>query len=391
MWIPLSYNVRSLLVRKTTTIATALGIGLVVFVLASALMLSAGIRHTLIAGGEPDGAIVIRKGSDAELPSSIETKDMALVLAAPGVRRGANNQTVGTGEVVAVIAQERAGATDGQVTNVLVRGVQDNVFAVRPGVKIVEGRPAKPGTDEVVVGRALLGRFRGIELGQSFELKRNRPVQVVGVFDAGGTSFDSEVWADLNVVQNAFGREGLVSSVTVRLESPEKFDAFRAAVESDKRLGLEALRERDYFEKVSEGTSIFITAMGIIVALFFSVGAMIGAMITMYGAVSQRSREVGTLRALGFPRIAVLASFLFEAVFLAAVGGAVGALAASAMSFVSIGMMNWATWQEVIIRFDPTPGILAVSVLVGGVMGLVGGLFPAIRAARTSPIAAMRD
>lgn len=390
MWIPLSYNVRSLLVRKTTTIATALGIALVVFVLAAALMLAEGVRNTLTMTSDPAGAIVIRKGSDAELASSVETKDVSLITAAPGVRLGSGGTPLSIGEVVAVIAQERTGEGD-KVSNVLVRGVQDNVFAVRPDVKVVQGRPAKPGTDEVIIGKALVGRFRGMDLGQRFELKRNRPVEVVGIFDADGTSFESEVWADLNVVQSAFGREGLVSSVTVRLESPEKFDAFQAAVESDKRLGLQALREHEYYEKVSEGTSLFVTAMGVIVALFFSIGAMIGAMITMYAAVSQRSREVGTLRALGFPRIAVLASFLFEAIILAAVGGAIGALGASALGFVRIGMMNFATWQEVVFSFDPTPTILASSVLVGGVMGLIGGFFPAIRAARTSPLAAMRE
>lgn len=390
MWIPLSYNVRSLLVRKATTLATAAGIGLVVFVLASALMLSAGIERTLVSTGEVDGAIVIRKGSDTELASSIESKDVPLIIAAPGVRGAAAGKALGSGEVVVVISQ---GLTEqeNRVSNLLVRGVGDDVYFLRPHVKIVEGRPAKPGTDEVVVGQKLRGRFDGVDLGQRFELKKNRPVQVVGIFDAGGTSFDSEVWADLNVLQSAFGRDGLVSSVTVRLESPEKFDAFQAAVEGDKRLGLQALRERDYYEKISEGTAIFVTAMGVVVALFFSIGAMIGAMITMHAAVSQRSREVGTLRALGFPRVAVLTSFLLEAVILAATGGAVGALAASAMSFVSFGMMNFATFQEVVFSFQPTPGILGSSVLVGGTMGLIGGLFPAIRAARMSPIVAMRE
>src|SRR5690606_11994595 len=207
--------------------------------------------------------------------------------------------------------------------------------------------------------------------------------------DDGGSAFDSEVWVGVDTLRSTFGREGLYSSVLAQLESPGAFDVFKAQVEHDKQLGLEALREVTYYEKQSEGTSVFVTAMGILVALFFSIGAMIGAMITMYAAVSQRSREIGTLQALGFSRFAVLMSFLFEAVVLATAGGVIGALASLAMGFVEISMMNFATWQEVTFSFNPDPAIIAGSVLAGGIMGLIGGFFPAGRAGRTSPIAAM--
>jgi putative ABC transport system permease protein len=390
MLIPLSYNVRSLFVRKTTTIATALGIGLVVFVLASALMLGAGIEKTMVTAGSPNNGFVLRKGSDAELASSIETRMVNLILAAPGVKRDASGNPLGMGEVVVVIALDKIGA-DGQVSNVQVRGVQDNVMKVRREVRIVDGRPAQPGTDEVIVGKGIVGRFRGVEIGSSFDLKKNRPVKVVGVFEADGSSFESEIWGDLDTVRSSFGRDGVVSSVTATLESRTKYDGFAAFIENDKQLGLAAYRENAYYEKQSEGTSIFVNALGIIIAVFFSIGAMIGATITMYAAVAQRRREIGTLQALGFSRFSIMTSFLLEALMLAGIGGVLGILGALAMSTVKVSMMNFATWQEVSFSFDPDPALLLAALAAGSLMGVIGGLFPAVRAARTSPLAAMRE
>jgi putative ABC transport system permease protein len=258
-------------------------------------------------------------------------------------------------------------------------------------VRIIAGRPARPGTDEVIIGQGVRGGFRGLELGSSFELKKNRPVQVVGVFTAGGSSLESEVWCDVDTLRTSFGRGSSSSSVTLVLESPTAYDGFAAYIENDKQLGLEPFREKVYYDKQSEGTSIFITALGAVIAFFFSVGAMIGAMITMYGAVSQRSKEVGTLRALGFSRGAVLLSFLLESSVLALVGGVIGALASMGMSAMDFSMMNFATWQEIRFTFDPSPGIILGSIAAGGVMGVLGGFFPAIRASMLSPIEAMRE
>jgi putative ABC transport system permease protein len=215
-------------------------------------------------------------------------------------------------------------------------------------------------------------------------------VKVVGVFEAGGSSFESEVWADVDTARSSFGREGIASSVTVRLESASKFEAFKAAMESDKQLGLQALTETKYYEKQSQGTAIFITIMGIVIVFFLSLGAMIGALITMQAAVAQRQRELGTLRALGFSRLSILASFLLESGLLAFIGGAVGVAAALGLSFVKISMMNFATWQEVTFSFDPNPGVIIGALLAGALMGILGGFFPALRAARISPIEAMR-
>ncbi len=386
--IPVSYNVRSLLVRKTTTIATAFGIALVVFVLASSLMLSNGIRQTLVSSGQHDRAVVLRKGSDAELASSIESPQVGTILAAPGVAQ-AEGAPLGAGEVVVVITANKLG-DESHVSNVQVRGVQPQSYELRRELKIVDGRRPAVGTDEAVIGKALRGRFAGMELGQSFELKKNRPVKIVGIVDAGGSAFDSEVWVDVDTLRSAFGREGLVSSVVVQLGSAAQYDGFAAAVEHDKQLGLQAYREDEYYERQSEGTSIFISAIGVIISVFFSLGAMIGAMITMYAAVSQRSREIGTLQALGFSRFSVLLSFLLESVVLALGGAALGAAASLLMSTVSFSMMNFATWQEMTFSFTPSVGIIVGSMAAGALMGLLGGVLPAVRAARTAPIQAMR-
>jgi putative ABC transport system permease protein len=389
MLIPLSYNVRSLFVRKATTIATALGIGLVVFVLSSSLMLGKGIHDTLVANGSTGRAIVLRKGSDTEMASGIDANVVGLLLAAPGVKRGTDGQALGTADVVVVASMDKEGG-EGFVSNILVRGVQPQAVRVRPEIRIVEGRPAQPGTDEVIVGKGIRGHFKGTDLGESFELKKNRPVKVVGVFESGGSSFESEIWADIDTVRSSFGRGSSSSSVTVLLDSPSAYDGFASYVENDKQLGLEPLRETAYYDKQSEGTSLFITSLGALIAFFFSVGAMIGAMITMYGAVSQRSKEVGTLRALGFSRGAVLLSFLIESSILALIGGVIGGLASMGMTAVKFSMMNFATWQEISFSFDPSPGIVLGSIAAGGVMGVLGGLFPAVRASRLSPIEAMR-
>jgi putative ABC transport system permease protein len=240
------------------------------------------------------------------------------------------------------------------------------------------------------VGERIRGRIRGLDLEQTFELKKNRPAKVVGIFEADGSSYESEVWVDRELLRQAYNRQGMFSSVRVRLDSPTKFDAFRAGVENDKRLGLEALRETTFYEKQSEGTATFITVLGDIVAIFFAAGAMIGATITMYAAVANRQREIGTLRALGFSRSSVLTSFLIEAVLLAIVGGVVGMAAAMAMGFVHFSMVNFASWSEIVFSFDPTPRVLATALVFACGMGLLGGLLPAIRAARTSPLQAIR-
>jgi putative ABC transport system permease protein len=264
--IPIAYNVRSLTVRKASSIAAVGGIALVVFVFSAVLMLLKGVDRTLGSSGKPENVIVMRQGSDGEISSGIEEPLVGTLLAKAAVARATSGGSYGVGEVVVVITVDKKGTTG--VSNVTVRGVPSSVYEFRPEARIVEGRKAQPGTDEVVIGRAVNGRFEGVELGKTFELKKNRPVTVVGVFEADGSAFESEVWADIDTTRTAFGRHGLVSSVRARLADASKFDAFKNEVESDKKLGLAVEREDKFYEKQSSGMATFLGALGITIAVY---------------------------------------------------------------------------------------------------------------------------
>lgn len=383
--VPIRYNVRSLMVRKVTTIATAVGIALVVFVFAAAQMLGEGAQRAMLSSGRDDNVIILRKGSDAELSSGIGN-DYKKLGDRPEVAQVAGAGAIG--EIVIVITAELSNGEG--LTNVLVRGMPAEGIAFRPEAKIVSGRAPKPGTNEVIVGRGISGRFKGIGPGQSFDLRRNRPLQVVGEFTAGGSSYESEVWGDLDVIRRSLGRDDGVSSVRVRLADPSKFEAYRMAVEADKTFSVKAMREPDYYRKQGEGTAQFLTIMGTMIAILFSLAAMLGAAITMNGAVANRTREIGTLRALGFARRSILVSFVLEAIFLSVMGGAIGLVFVMLLSLVSFPVMNFQTFSEIVIGFRATPQIIVSALVFSVVMGLLGGLFPAIRAARVSPVEAMR-
>ena len=382
--VPFQYNVRSLLVRRVTTFATAFGITLVVFVFAATLMLLAGIKRALTSAGRPDTVVILRKGSDAELSSSIANDNLGLFRGPAQVAQGSGV----IGEIVEVIAGEHIDGSG--MSNVMIRGTPPDGIAFRPEIAITGGRAPRPGTNEVMVGRAISGRFRGIAPGQSFDLRRNRPLQVVGEFSADGSSYESEVWGDLDVIRNSVGRQANVSSARVRLTSAAEFDAYRQAIEGDKRFSMKAMREADYYEKQSQGISVFLGVMGIGIAVLFALAAMIGAAITMNGAVAHRSREIGTLRALGFSRLSILASFLIEAVVLSVLGGLVGSVLVLLLTLVRFPIINFQTFSEIVITFRATPGVFILALGFSGIMGLVGGLIPAIRASRVSPVEAMR-
>lgn len=387
--IPFIYNVRSLGARKTTTLLTASGVAGVVFVLSAALMLQSGIRETLGRAGSKNNAIVLRKGSASEMASVIPNASTSIIRAAPGVAHGSDSSLLAIGELVLIKYVERVEATRG--ANLQIRGVPANVFLFRPEVHVVEGRAARPGTHEAIIGRAVRGKFKGLDLGQAFEIRKTRLVQIVGVFDAQGSSLESELWTDIDTARSSFGREGVVSTMRVQLESPAAFETFRAALERDRQLGVEVLREDRFFEKQAEGTAAFLGIMGIVIAIFASVGAMIGAASAMYAAVNQRRRETGILRALGFTRRSILACFLLESFLVALGGGVMGALASLVMVFARFSMMSIASFSQVVSGFHPTPGSFVASVLAGGMMGVAGGFLPAVRAARVSPIEAMRS
>lgn len=386
--VPIRYNVRSLLVRKVTTLATAGGIAMVVFVFAAAQMLGEGVNRALANSGRADTVIVLRKGSDAELSSTLDGERLNMLRGNPAVASSAPGGGV-IGESVLVITAELADGSGG-ISNVLLRGMPADGMAFRPEARIVSGRAATPGTNEVIVGKSISGRFQGIAPGKTFEVRRNRPLVVVGVFETGGTSFQSEVWGDLDTIRSSVGRQSVVSSARVRLTSASAFESYRAAMESDKRLNLQVMREDEYYKKASEQTSGFLSGMGMVIAILFSIAAMIGAAITMNGAVANRTREIGTLRALGFSRLAILTSFMIEAIFLSLIGGAIGLVFVQLLALVSFPTMNFQTFSEIVITFVATPAIMISSLIFSIVMGLLGGLAPAIRAARVSPVEAMR-
>lgn len=386
--VPIRYNVRSLFVRKVTTFATAIGIALVVFVLAAALMLGEGVNRALGQSGRADTAIVLRKGADAELSSSLTGETLNMLRGSSAVATGAPGGGV-VGEVVLVITADVADGSG--ISNVLVRGMPADGMKFRPEAKIVSGRAPAPGTNEVIVGKAIRGRFKNIEMGKSFDLRRNRPLVVVGEFEASGTSYESEVWGDLDTIRTSVGRESAVSSARVRLTSASAFDGYRSAIEADKRLNLKVQREDEYYKNASEQTSAFLTGLGLVIAILFSIAAMIGALITMNAAVAHRTREIGTLRALGFSKLAILFSFVLEAVFLSLIGGAIGVVLVQLLALVSFPTMNFATFSEIIITFRATPGIVIGSMIFAMIMGLLGGIIPAIRAALVSPVEAMRS
>jgi putative ABC transport system permease protein len=389
--IPVSYNIRSLAVRKTSTIAALIGIALVVIIFSGSSMLNAGIRRTLGNSGRAENAIITRFGSDNELSSGIESSRVSTVISNPEfVARDKQGNYLGVGEVVIVIAADLV-HQKGQFTNVVVRGTPANVWDFRDEVHIVKGRKPTPGTDEVAIGKNVPGRFRNIELDSTFELRTKRPAKVVGIFDAGGSAFDSEIWGDIDALRQAFRREGYVSSVRVRLTSPAKLASFKTYVESDKTMGLAVEREDKFYEKQSEGMTLFFGVMGGLFAFFCCLGAIIGAMITMYAQVQNRAKEIGTLKALGFSRGQILLSFLLESVLLAVGGAAVGTVLSFALGLIKFPTMNMMTWSEVTVTFDPNLPTIMSAFVFAAVMGILGGFFPAWRASKLSAIEAMRN
>jgi putative ABC transport system permease protein len=385
--IPFSYNVRSLTVRKTSTLVTAFGVALVVFVLAGAMMLVAGIEKTLAVGGRVDNAVVLSNGSDDELTSNIDDNVTRTIGTYTGVKTENGKPLMIAETMIVALMHLKDGVG---ITNVLMRGIVDGSAPFRPEVKMVSGRPPKPGTDEVMIGKRLEGRFESLDLGNHIELKKNRPALIVGVFEAAGSAYESEIWVDRDVLRTIYGRQDFVSSVHVRLTSPEAFDGFAAAVKSDRTArGLLAEREPDFLARQGEGLTTIVGGLGGAVSFFLAIAAMIGAMVTMYSAVASRQREIGTLRALGFGRGSILLSFLLEATLLTVLGGAIGLFCAMGMRFATFSMVG-NSWAEVVFSFDPTPAVLLRALGAAVFMGLIGGLFPAIRAARTSPVTAMR-
>ena len=386
MRLPIRYTFRNLWTRKLTTLLTAGGMALVVFVFAAVQMLDTGLKKTLVATGQPDNILVTRRAAGAEISSSVDRAQAAIVESQPEIALGLRGERLVSKEVVVLITLPKRGT--GQATNVTTRGIGEAGFALRPQVKLVQGRAFQPGASEVVVGKGLAERFDGAAVGDVLRFG-GREWRVVGVLDSAGSAFDSEVWGDADQLMQAFRRQAY-SAVIARLVEPSAFDAIKARLEADQRLTLDVKRERTFYEDQSQALSNFIRYLGLTLSIIFSIGAMIGAMITMYAAVANRVGEIGTLRALGFRRSAVLAAFLFEAVLLGAIGGAVGVSLASLMQLVHISTLNWQSFAELAFTFALTPGIALLSFGFAVVMGVVGGFLPAVRAARLKIVDALR-
>jgi ABC-type antimicrobial peptide transport system permease subunit len=386
MTVPYAYSLRNLWTRKLTTALTAGGMALVVFVFAAVLMLEEGLRKTLVETGSPDNAVVIRKGSGSEVQSGVERLQAAIVESQPEVALAANGERMVSKELVVLISLDKRG-TD-KPSNVLIRGVAPMGLELRPQVTLVAGRMFRPGTAEVIAGRSIAERFSGSGLGESVRFG-GREWRVVGVFDAGSTGFDSEIWGDVEQLMPAF-RRPVYSSVLLRLTRPEALAALQRTVEGDPRVKLDVKRETEYYTEQSQALAKFIRYLGLTLSVIFSIGAVIGAMITMYAAVANRTAEIGTLRAIGFRRSAVLAAFLAESLGLSLLGGALGVAAASLMQLYTISTMNWQSFAELAFSFTLTPAIVMKSLGFALAMGLVGGVLPAARAARMSIVTALR-
>lgn len=386
--IPVVYNFRSAKARWTSAIVAVLGIAGTVGVFVAMLALAKGFRATLVASGSADNAIILRAGSNSEMESGVSLSNVHILQDEPGVARQ-NGQPLITSEVV-VIAPFPLLSTHTDA-NVQVRGVSPNVLTVRPNVRIVKGRMFRPGLAELVVGSNAVKSYAGLAVGNKVRFGGGEWT-ITGVFDAGGSAFDSEVWCDANVLDGVYKRPANVfQSATVHLTSPGAFQMFKDAVSKDPSLNVDVSREVDYYAKQSQTFTRLITILGGLVAAIMAIGAIFGALNTMYSAVAERTREIAVMRALGFGAAAVVFSFLIEALLIAFVGGALGCVAVLPLNGFTTGAMNWQTFSHLAFAFKITPNLMAGGIIFALGMGIVGGLLPAVHAARQPVAHALRE
>jgi putative ABC transport system permease protein len=388
MAIPVVYNFRSVKARWTSAIVAVLGIAGTVGVFIAMLSLARGFRATLVSSGSYDNALVLRAGSTSEMTGAVPLESSKILQDAPGVARLVGGPLITTEAVLVAPIPMVATGTD---ANVQVRGVSPNVLAIRNNVKIAEGRMFQPGLSEVIVGKNATKSYKNLGLGDTLSLGDTQ-WKVVGVFDAGGSAFDSEVWCDAHLLNGAFKRpEDSYQSVTVHLASANSFEQFKDFVTADPRLNVDVTREIDYYSKQSTRMTQLITILGGLVAAVMAIGAIFGALNTMYSAVAERGREIATMRALGFGAAAVVFSFLIEALLISFVGGALGAVAVLPLNGLTTGAMNWQTFSHMEFAFQITPILLLSGLIFALVMGVLGGLPPAVRAAQRPVATALRE
>jgi putative ABC transport system permease protein len=382
-----SYVARNLMARKLTTILTATGMALVVFVFATVLMMTEGLRQTLAGTGSYNNVVIIRQGSQTEVQSSVSREQANIIAALPGLASQPDLGTSISREVIVLVNLPRK---DGEgLANIVVHGTSPVGIHMRSQIRVMQGRTFRPGSSEIIVGKGLTSGKLGLRLGDSISFGL-REWRIVGVFDAGSSGFDSEVWGDSEQMMQAFRRQSY-SSLVVGLRDSASYDTFAAALGRQPGVKVDIRRESLFYADQSEKMSGFIEILGKTITLIFSIGAVIGAMITMYSSVANRTREIGTLRALGFQRGNIIMAFIQEATLLGALAGVLGLIVASFMQFVEISTTNIQTFSEVVFRLILTPEIVLQVMLFSIFMGVLGGVLPAIRAARLEIVNALRS
>lgn len=387
MAIPISYNLRNVTQRPWSTLATTLGIALVVAILVGAFALASGFQAAMVETGSPENVIVLRTGADSEISSGISRDAANILRSLADVQEGPDGRPLASAEMVVLINQPRLGQSGS--SNVTVRGIDTEGLPLRNQLQIVAGRMFTPGTDEVIVARRMARRFASCDIGDKLRFGQ-REFSVVGHFTAGGSGFDSEVWGDNAVLMPALNREGAFQSVTLRMRDTTRFSALKKELEADPRLGVQVRTERGWYSSQSSQMATVIRVGGVFITLIMAVGAIFGAMNTMFAAVKQRTREIAVLLTLGFTPFAITLSFLIESVLIALVGGAAGCLLALPINGITTSTTNWSSFSEVAFAFRVTPAGMLVGLAFAAVLGVVGGFLPALRAGRQSLAASLR-
>jgi putative ABC transport system permease protein len=388
MAIPIQYNLRNLVVRRTATLMTAGGIALVVAILVLTLALANGFRETLVSTGRDDNVLITRAGSNSEVMSGFGRDEARIITASPEIFQLSGGEPLAVSDVM-VVSNLTKRSDPTASSNITVRGTDLRSMILHPEVHLVAGRMYKLGVPEVIVGRPLSERFVNCGLGETLRFGK-QDWEVVGIFEAGGSGFESEVWGDGEALAPAFDRRGF-SSVTLRLTSPEAFRSLERRLSSDPRLHIDVKRESDYYKAQSEQLAGVIRGLGIFLVIIMAAGAIFGALNTMYAAVGARTREIGTMLALGYTPGNILLSFLLESVLLCMIGGVLGCILALPIHGMTTGTTNWSSFSEVAFRFRITPGILLTGMIASVALGLIGGYFPARNAARRTVSEAMRE
>ena len=385
MALPLKYNIRNIIVRKGSTLATAFTIGLTVAVFLMVMALARGIDLTLASSGEPLNMIVLREGSTAELNSSVSREQFNDLIYLDGVQRE-SDKPLAAGELNTLIYKPRRGMSRG--SNVTVRGVGPMSFKLRSGFQLVAGREFQPGLTEAVVSKRISERFQGLDIGDKFRIQTT-DYTVVGLFDSAGKAFESEIWVDMNSLASTTKRDSY-SSVLMRVKDQNALTTLSKRITDDPKLHLKAVSERVFYEDQQGAASGMLKGLAVFISLIMAIGAGFAGMNTMYAAVARRTKEIGTLRVLGFGRLSILVAFLLESMAIALLGAVIGIVLALPLNLVSTGTSNWQTFSEIAFNFRVTVDLMILALIFGGVIGFVGSLLPSIRAARFKIVNALR-